>query len=86
MTNDELQNLFNRVHSTYTAAIYDYSKTKDFKKIKEATTIFNEFILQLEELINENIEGSSYLTSLSFRNIESDKLILKQKKKTSADS
>lgn len=35
MTNEEKQIIFNRVHSLYTSAIYDYSKTDDFKKCKK---------------------------------------------------
>lgn len=86
MTNEEKQIIFNRVHSLYTSAIYDYSKTDDFKKMQEVTRTFKEFIIIFQENIKDELEETNHLTQLSFRNIENDRKILKQKKKTIRNS
>lgn len=78
MTNEELQKIFNQIHSTFTAAIYDYNKTLDFKKMHEAVLIFEEFItLYQQSIIANNDEKIKTLIKLSFRNIEKDKEFLK---------
>jgi len=79
MTKEEQEIIFNKVHTTYSAAIYGYSKTNDFKKLQEITSIFQDFITLFQENIDSPLEDSEFLVKLSFRNIENDKRLLKKK-------
>ena len=48
--------------------------------MQEASETFKEFIIIFQENIKDELEETNHLTQLSFRNIENDRKILKQKK------
>ena len=54
--------------------------------MQEASETFKEFIIIFQEYIKDELEETNHLTQLSFRNIENDRKILKQKKKTIRNS
>lgn len=66
--------IFNVVHNSFSAVLYDFSKNKDYESMKEATFIFDLFLNYYERVLNEEIDLEKFgeLKKLSFRSFERD--------------